>query len=97
MGYSEDDPIVRVDFFKHEGRAESASKKWYCTEAVKWVGGFDSPVLIDAYRQSLTDHLRKEDGGGRLCGMLAVCLEPHHEHAYPVAVIIKQEWFWEEG
>ena len=30
MGYSEDDSMVRVDFFKTSGR-------WYTTEAVKWL------------------------------------------------------------
>ena len=33
MGYSEDETMVRVDFFKPSG-------KWYTTEAVKWTGAW---------------------------------------------------------
>jgi len=31
MGFTEDETVVRVDFFKESG-------KWYVTEAVKWTG-----------------------------------------------------------
>ena len=81
MGYSEDNRMVRVDFFK-------SNYEWYCTEAVKWTGGWLSghEDVHEAFRKSLRDHFK---GTNRLSGMIAVCLEPYHEHAHP---IISQNW-----
>jgi len=64
MGYSDNDLMVRVDFFKESG-------KWYTTEAVKWLDG----KLIDDFIFSLVMHLRNENGVCRLRDMIAVCLE----------------------
>lgn len=75
MGYSEDDSMVRVDFFKTSG-------KWYTREAVKWTGGYKDVWIFDAFKQSLRDHFK--DSPGRLEGMTAVCLEPYHEHSHPL-------------
>jgi len=77
MGYSEDDSMVRVDFFKTSG-------KWYTTEAVKWTGGYKDVCIFDAFRQSLRDHFK--DNPDRLEGMTAVCLEPYHEHSHPLTL-----------
>lgn len=74
MGYSEDDSIVRVDFFKAGG-------KWYTTEAVPWTGGYDNCNIHEAFDKSLRDHL-----GDRLCEMDAICLQPYHEHSHPLMV-----------
>ena len=74
MGYTEDESMVRVDFFRPSG-------KWYTTEGVKWTGGYRDCCIFSAFRQSLRDHL-----GDRLCDMDAVCLEPYHEHSYPIQV-----------
>ena len=47
MGYTTDDDMVRVDFFKPSG-------KWYTTEAVKWTGGYSADHSIyEAFQQSL--------------------------------------------
>lgn len=74
--YSDDPAMVRVDFFKPGG-------KWYCTEAVKWTGGYVEAIPIHtAFALSLRDHL----GGPRLSEMTAVCLEPYHANTHPVMI-----------
>lgn len=75
MGYSDDDTMVRVDFFKQSG-------KWYCTEAVKWTADWRAcytNLIHDAFAKSLRDHL-----DNRLSEMDAICLEPFHEYSHPV-------------
>jgi hypothetical protein len=54
MGYSEEDDIVRVDFFKESG-------KWYTTEAVKWTGEYEGQrqSIHNAFRKSLIDHFKE--------------------------------------
>ena len=76
MGYSEDPSMIRVDFFKPTG-------KWYCAEAVKWIGAWYENVesIHDGFKYSLREHL-----GNRLSGMDAVCLHPYHEHAHPICI-----------
>lgn len=75
--YSPDEDMVRVDFFKPSG-------KWYCTEAVKWTGGWPKDNLIgEAFRKSLKDHF---GGQNRMLGMDVVCLEPYHEMAHPLMI-----------
>lgn len=74
MGYTTDDSMVRVDFFKESG-------KWYCTEAVKWTGGYRECCIHSAFIESLRDHL-----GDRLEGMDAICLEPYHENSHPIQI-----------
>ncbi len=73
MGYSADESMVRVDFFKPSG-------KWYDTEAVLWTGRYDGDIHV-AFAKSLRDHLQ-----GRMKGMDAVCLEPYHEHSHPLCM-----------
>ena len=75
MGYIDDDSMVRVDFFKPGG-------KWYCSEAVRWTGGYGDVEIHTAFKISLQDHFRADPN--RLNGMVAVCLEPYHEHAHPL-------------
>ena len=62
MGYIDDDSMVRVDFFKPGG-------KWYCTEAVRWTGGYGDVEIHTAFQKSLSDHLQ---GSNRLNGMIVV-------------------------
>lgn len=84
MGYSDDEAMVRVDFFKPKG-------KWYCTEAVKWTGEWSGDVkklgkaclIHEAFKQSLRDHFKY---GSRLEGMDAICLEPYHENSHPIII-----------
>jgi hypothetical protein len=80
MGYSEDEGMVRVDFFKETG-------KWYTTEAVKWTGGYDCLDIHTAFEKSLRDHFTKTGKVSRLTGMTAVCLNPYHEHSHPLMTI----------
>lgn len=77
MNYTDDARSVRVDFFKENG-------KWYTTEAVRWHPDMycGSPIH-EAFKKTLEQHLKYGDGL-RLEGMWAVCLEPYHEHAYPL-------------
>jgi hypothetical protein len=75
--YSDDADSVRVDFFKKSG-------KWYTTEAVKWTGGYKDVLIHRAYAKSLLEHLTTHDGRLRLDDMVAICLEPYHEHSCPM-------------
>ncbi len=77
MGYSTDDSIVRVDFFKSTG-------KWYTTEAIKWTGEYKNSLIHKEFAKSLFNALQLDDKTFKYNGMLAVCLEPYHEHAYPL-------------
>ncbi|WP_299310873.1 hypothetical protein [uncultured Halomonas sp.] len=72
MGYSSDETMVRVDFFKPDG-------KWCATEAVKWTGSYFSKSSEEAFKKSLRDHLNK-----RFAGMTAACLEPFHIQTQPM-------------
>jgi hypothetical protein len=75
MGYSEDEAMVRVDFFKPSG-------KWYTTEAIKWTGAWKDGTLIhDEFAKSLRDGL-----GNRLKEMDAICLEPYHQNEHPIQI-----------
>jgi hypothetical protein len=77
MGYSTEEDVVRVDLFKPSG-------KWYMSVALKWTGGWTQDTLIhDAFRQSLHDEFK-----GSMSGMQAVCLEPYHELAHPLSVML---------
>ena len=80
MNYSENPSMVRVDFFK-------ASGKWYTTEEMQWdrysVDKDGTNELIhDTFRRCL-----KHGFDGYYSGMTAVCLEPCHEHGYPLMLI----------
>lgn len=78
MGYSEQEDVVRVDFFRDTG-------KWYTTEAVRWCGGYSKESgIMEAFRTSLRQHLLQPSGKLRLAGMFAVCLEPYHELSHPL-------------
>jgi len=80
--YSDDESSVRVDFFTTYG-------KWKYTEAVKWTGGWSketSPLIHDAFIQSLKDHLGQTSP--RLKGLRAICLEPYHELSHPISVMV---------
>ena len=76
MGYTDDDSMVRVDFFKPSG-------KWYTTEAVEWTGGWQGKIPIHvAFAKSLNDHFQ----GERLSDMDAICLVPYHENEHPICI-----------
>jgi len=75
MGYSIDESVCRVDFFKPSG-------KWYTTEAVKFTSYKGQSQ--DIFRESLRNHFKNTPG--RLEGMVAVCLEPYVEHSFPLMI-----------
>jgi hypothetical protein len=94
MNYSDDPDSVRVDFFRPSG-------KWYVTEAVRMRAYFASQVssgaregpfalIHDALRLALVDHLRMETGALRHAGMWAVCIDPYHEHAHPLMIVVPE-------
>lgn len=86
MGYTTEENMVRVDFFKPSG-------KWYTTEAVKWIGSYTGGLIHDHFRASLEAHLK-----GRLDGMIAVCLKPYHAHSHPLSLRVGAKVpAWEEG
>jgi hypothetical protein len=79
--YTSDVTLCRVDFFRESG-------KWYTTEAVSfarvpWAAKHGRP--LDAFKLALELHLRL-DGRLRLEGMFAVCLDPYHEHSFPLMI-----------
>jgi hypothetical protein len=85
--YSDDPYMVRVDFFKDSG-------KWYTTEAVpmtgEWRGGPNSQ-LYDMFAKAIIEHLTDNGRGSvRLGDMIAVCLNPYHEHAHPLMIPVKR-------
>ncbi|MFO7819748.1 MAG: hypothetical protein R6V17_05860 [Halanaerobacter sp.] len=86
MGYSDDDSMVRVDFFKPTG-------KWYATEAIQWRGyGGD---LYDEFKISLSKALWEEEQKRyRMRGRIAVCLKPYNVHSYPLMVQTDEAFDW---
>ena len=76
MNYSNEERMVRVDFFKPSG-------KWYTTEAVEWVG--EGKYIIDEFKNSLVEHFK--DNPLRLSNMHAVCLEPYHQYSFPLMLM----------
>ena len=75
--YSNDPAMVRVDFWKTSG-------KWYTTEAVKQIAGWqkESCLIHDGFAKSLRNHFK--DTPDRLSNMDATCLEPYHENSHPI-------------
>lgn len=85
--HSDDSSSVRVDFFKSSG-------EWYSTEAMKWTGLYNG--LIEAeFAKSLRAHLRT-GSGYRLTDMIVVCLEPYHEHSFPLMMSVQDAIHYEE-
>ncbi len=74
MNFSVQPNMVRVDFFKDSG-------KWYDTCEMEWIG-YEGPI-----QQAFITSLRKafiHKGAPCYQGMTAVCLQPYHEHGYPL-------------
>ena len=81
MGYSKDDRMVRVDFFRESG-------KWYTTEDMIWdrysnkdSDGKGIELVDETFKRCLNEQFP-----GQFIGMIAICLEPYHEHAFPQMV-----------
>ncbi len=84
MGYSSNESMVRVDFFKESG-------KWYTTEAVNFdvvylveKEDFKTIHPVDALKLALEAHLK-----GRLNGMWAVCLKPYCALDFPAMIKVE--------
>lgn len=86
MGYSDNVWSVRVDFFRCDN---GGLGRWYCTEAVLWLH-YGGPSVYDAFAAALDRHLRNPDRPEpRLQDMIAICLEPYHQNAHPVAMSVR--------
>lgn len=74
MGYSENNGMVRVDYFKHSG-------KWYMTEALDMSAFYNHGIYPgEAVRAALV-------AAGRLCpGFHKVVLHPYFNSGYPVMI-----------
>jgi len=80
MGYTADDSLVRVDFFKTTG-------KWYDTVSMKWDrfrctdkdGSFED--IRDTFKRCIKEQFKNRSD------MIAICLHPYHEYSHPVSFI----------
>jgi len=78
--YSEDPSNVRVDIFRPSG-------KWYTTIELKWDRYFADEDGTHEYIVDTFIRLCREKGlDTQFEGMIAVCLEPYHEHAHPLMI-----------
>ena len=71
MGYDVNDNVVRVDQFKPR-------VKWYQTLAIDMSGLYESESPSFALRSALVA------AGHDIEQWTYVCLEPYHQHSYPV-------------
>jgi hypothetical protein len=78
-GYSTNPAMCRVDVWKLSG-------KWYETIAVEFKDYNEQ--IHEAFEDTVVRALKQPDGYMRLGGMHATCLEPYHQHAHPISMII---------
>ena len=103
--YSSDADSVRVDFFKESGKWYcTEAVRWTGHYASEDIDTGKITLIHDAFAQSLADHFLKSTDPAdlaqgtkrwRLEDMVAVCLEPYHEHACPLMVSVadaKRRW-----
>lgn len=81
MGYTTDDSMVRVDFFKQSG-------KWYTTEQMYWdrystrnKDGTIGELINETFERCLNKQFPNH-----FTEMIAICLEPYHEHSFPLMI-----------
>lgn len=85
--YTDNANSCRVDFFKTTG-------KWYISEAVIFQDDlYDELNPTRALLKALYRHFFK--GGEkaekpRLCGMTAVCIEPHLQYCVPIIAVVPE-------
>lgn len=98
MGYSSNEQMVRVDFFKQSG-------KWHASEAVEMIEWSGNEILIHESLVNGLDRLEKRLGSPYMRGMQVICLEPYHEYSHPICIknwqgknawLKKQQWIKEE-
>lgn len=78
MGYSENDSIVRVSVFKHNGG------KWSHDLAVDMGKYYCEPIIHDALIKSLQDHDDGRSMSNYMDGCSFICLEPCHKNSHPI-------------
>lgn len=72
MGFTTDEAMVRMDFFKESG-------KWYDTVSVSMRGYYGVSILEAVVKSARTQC-------NAYSGMTLVCLEPYHQHSHPVMI-----------
>jgi len=83
--YSDNPGHVRVDFFRTGG-------KWYTTEVIDmtkwWVGSRKTAEEQNTSSTSIHDAIKHaiDESGCKYKDMIAVVLEPYHEHAHPIMI-----------
>lgn len=77
MGYTTEEGMVRVDFFKPSG-------KWYMTEAVDMSTWYDVPNIHDAVGRAL--NASRPVAAGWWTQFTVVVAEPYHVYAHPVMI-----------
>jgi hypothetical protein len=86
MGFTANENMVRVDFFKPSG-------KWYTTEEMNW-DKYISGSNIDGNYEHIIDTFKRcvaEQFQGYFNGMRAVCLEPYHEYSHPLMIVVGEK------
>lgn len=80
--------MVRLDLFSHTG-------KWKYTTALDMKGHYEDTTTVDAVRGAIWDNVRTGHDktmidmvdGYQPREMIAVVLEPYHQHSYPVCMV----------
>jgi hypothetical protein len=83
MGYSDNDGMVRVDYFKPTG-------KWYMTEAIDMSSHWQDVDMFKAIELSL-DESRPDRSARWWKSFTVVVLEPYHVNSYPV-MFVGESW-----
>jgi len=106
MSHDSNDPaMVRVDFFKERGKwYTTEAVEWTGPYLGKDEATGKVTLIHDSFVESLAAHFEKSEdptdlaqkgGRWRLEEMVAVCLEPYHEHSHPLMVRVadaKRVW-----
>ena len=92
MGYSNNEGSVRIDFFTTLEGVRPGLQKWHMTDALDMGPFYNYPQIHDAFRAALAKHFKGAmtyNWRGR--EMEVICLEPYHEHAFPISLTLPQE------
>jgi len=79
MGFTMNNNMVRVDFFRKSG-------KWYSAVSLNWdtYESKEGELIYDIFRRCL-----KEQYPNSFIDMWAVCLKPYHIHSHPLMITHK--------
>lgn len=70
MNYSDKSYMCRVDFFTENG-------KWKYTDEIDLCSIWNDSILTDAFAKKMIEL-------GRYKGLIAICLDPYHQHSFPL-------------